>query len=735
MKTIFQLALMTLWLGQLQAAQQTTTTLQDSLPKISLDGVTVAGIRATAKQPMSFSTVTKEELAPRNLGQDMPILLNFLPAVVTTSDAGAGIGYTGIRVRGSDATRVNVTINGIPYNDAESQGTYWVNLPDFASSVESIQLQRGVGTSSNGPGAFGASLNLKTDALSPEAFAQWSSSMGTFNTFRHNLKFSTGLLNDHFEFSGRLSHIRSDGYVDRASSNLKSYFLQGAYQEGSTLIKALAFGGYERTYQSWYGVDAASLENNRTVNVAGEQYDANGNLTGYYDNQVDNYSQDHYQLHWNQQWSPYLNTALALNYTYGRGYYEEFFDLWATQNITFGDDTSFAYLDLDPGTNQTENVQRKWLDNQFYVASLSGQYQKGPLNLDFGGMLSSYSGDHFGRLLWANAAVAVNPKHEFYRSDAQKREAALYTKWNYNYKSDWFFYVDLQVRNLHYATNGTVAGPGTIDVDESYSFFNPKAGLTYVMNPQHSLYASIAKAQREPNRTDFENGTPKPEKLIDYELGWRIKTDRLQAQINGYYMDYTDQLVLTGAIDNVGSPIRTNVGESYRLGIELDATYQWDRRLSSQGNIALSKNRNQDFYARQAGERVFLGDTHLAYSPEVVAAHSLNFQLDNEWQFQWLSKYVGEQYMGNVDSDLSLLEAYFINDLSIRYATQSFSWCKQFEFSLLMNNMFDVDYVSNGYFFYYDDDFSVPGQTTYIEGTGYYPQAGTNFLAGISLTF
>ena len=313
MKKIFQLALMTLGLGQLHAAQQTTATVQDSLPKISLEEVTVAGIRATSKQPMSFSSVTKEELAPRNLGQDMPILLNFLPAVVTTSDAGAGIGYTGIRVRGSDATRVNVTINGIPYNDAESQGTFWVNLPDFASSVESIQLQRGVGTSSNGPGAFGASLNLKTDALSPEAFAQWSSSMGTFNTFRHNLKFSTGLLNDHFEFSGRLSHIRSDGYVDRASSNLKSYFLQGAYQEGSTLIKALAFGGYERTYQSWYGVDAASLENNRTLNVAGAQYDANGNLTGYYDDQVDNYNQDHYQLHWNQQWSPYLNTALALN--------------------------------------------------------------------------------------------------------------------------------------------------------------------------------------------------------------------------------------------------------------------------------------------------------------------------------------------------------------------------------------------------------------------------------------
>lgn len=740
MKTIFQFCMFTCLLGNALNAQQPATPVNDSLPQISLEEVTVAGIRTTAKQPMSFSTVTKEDLAPRNLGQDMPILLNFLPAVVTTSDAGAGIGYTGIRVRGSDATRVNVTINGIPYNDAESQGTFWVNLPDFASSVESIQLQRGVGTSSNGTGAFGASLNLKTDAISPEAFAQWSSSLGTFNTYRHHLKFSTGLLNDNFEFSGRLSYIRSDGYVDRSNSDLKSYFFQAAFQEGKTLVKALAFGGYERTYQSWYGVDAATLESDRTRNVAGEQYDDSGNLTGHYDDQVDNYNQDHYQLHWNQQWSPYLNTALALNYTYGRGYYEEFFDLWATQNITFEDDTSFSYLGLSPSTtapsiDQTENVQRKWLDNQFYVASFSGQYQKGKLNLDFGSLFSAYNGDHFGRLLWANAAVQVLPKHEFYRSNAKKQEASIYTKWNYNYRSNWFFYLDLQLRNLNYVTEGTLAGPSTIDVDQQYQFFNPKAGITYVLSPMHTFYASVAKAQREPNRTDFENGSPKPEKLLDYELGWRIKTDRLSAQINGYYMDYTDQLVLTGAIDNVGAPIRINVGESYRLGIEIDAAYQWDNRLSSQANLSLSQNKNQDYFARQAGQRVALGNTNLAFSPGVVAAHTLSYQLDADWQFQLLSKYVGEQYMGNIDSQNSLLEAYFTNDLSIRYSTSDFPWCKRFEFSLLMNNMFDVEYVSNGYFYYYDDDFSVPGENIYVEGAGYYPQAGTNFLVGLSLTF
>lgn len=323
-----------------------TTVVQDSIPEIQLEEVKLAGLRVDEDQPFSFSNVDKEELASRNLGQDLPIMLNYLPGVVTTSDAGAGIGYTGIRVRGSDATRVNVTINGIPYNDSESQGVYWVNMPDFTSSVSSLQIQRGVGTSTNGSGAFGASINLLTDEVSQNAYAEIANTGGSFNTLKHNLKFSTGLLNDHFEISGRLSRITSDGYVERASSDLKSYFLQAAFQDENTLIKALAFGGHEITYQSWFGLDANTLNTKRRYNPAGEIYDDNGNLEGHYDNQVDNYRQDHYQLHWNQKIDAYTSMSVGLNYTYGRGYYEEYKDLWFEQNVNFSSDNNFSYLGL-----------------------------------------------------------------------------------------------------------------------------------------------------------------------------------------------------------------------------------------------------------------------------------------------------------------------------------------------------------------------------------------------------
>ena len=376
---------LTLWsllLGSTALIAQQQKQPTDSLinPLISLEEVSVSGLRVNENQPLTFSEVQTEALKERNLGQDLPILLNFLPGVVTTSDAGAGIGYTGIRVRGSDASRVNVTINGIPYNDSESQGTFWVNLPDFTSSVDNIQLNRGVGTSTNGAGAFGASLNLITQGVSDQAFAEIASSFGSFNTTKNTVKFSTGLLNEHFELSGRVATIASDGYIDRASSDLKSYFFQGLYKDQNTLIKALTFGGSEITYQSWYGIDSATLASNRTYNPAGEMYDSNGVLTGHYDNQVDNYKQDHFQFHWTQQYNSSWSSSIGLNYTYGRGYYEEFNDLWATQNIAFGDVVNFDYLQITPlvfdGTtvDTTENISRKWLDNDFYVGTFSVNY-------------------------------------------------------------------------------------------------------------------------------------------------------------------------------------------------------------------------------------------------------------------------------------------------------------------------------------------------------------------------
>jgi iron complex outermembrane receptor protein len=735
--------LWSLLLGSTSLIAQQQKQLTDSLinPLISLEEVSVSGLRVNENQPLTFSEVQTEALKERNLGQDLPILLNFLPGVVTTSDAGAGIGYTGIRVRGSDASRVNVTINGIPYNDSESQGTFWVNLPDFTSSVDNIQLNRGVGTSTNGAGAFGASLNLITQGVSDLAFAEIASSFGSFNTIKNTVKFSTGLLNEHFELSGRVATIASDGYIDRASSDLKSYFFQGLYKDKNTLIKALTFGGSEITYQSWYGIDSGTLAANRTYNPAGEMYDSNGVLTGHYDNQVDDYKQDHFQFHWTQQYNSSWSSTIGLNYTYGRGYYEEYNDLWATQNITFGDEVNFDYLQIAPlvigGTtiDTTENISRKWLDNNFYVGTFSLNYDSNQINAVFGGSYSSYNGDHFGNLIWAQYASNAAPNHRFYENNADKKDFNLYTKVTQQLGTAWTVYADVQFRTIAYNSLGTVKGPEPIAIDDNLSFFNPKAGITYRASEASRLYLSYAKAQREPNRSDYENGTPKPESLNDFEAGWRFKKEKVQLQANLYYMDYENQLVLTGALDAVGEPVRTNSGDSYRFGLEIEAAIQFAEQWVWQPNIALSSNKNKDFYFKRDGQLQNLGTTNISYSPNVVGASNLVFAPSTVFRVALLSKYVGEQFMGNIDADLSKLEAYFTNDINISYVWTPNSWIKEAQFSLLVNNIFNALYTSNGYFYTFDDDYSVAGVVTTIEGVGYYPQAGTNFLMGATFRF
>jgi len=738
MKTIYFRALVMIFVTPSLAQ---TTVVPDSIPEIQLEEVKLAGLRVDEDQPFAFSNVDEEDLASRNLGQDLPILLNYLPGVVTTSDAGAGIGYTGIRVRGSDATRVNVTINGIPYNDSESQGVYWVNMPDFASSVSSLQIQRGVGTSTNGSGAFGASINLLTEEVSPMAYAEIANTVGSFNSLKHTLKFSTGLLNDHFELSGRLSKITSDGYVDRASSDLKSYFLQAAFQDENTLIKALAFGGHEITYQSWFGLDANTLKTNRRYNPAGEIYDNNGNLEGHYDNQVDNYRQDHYQFHWNQKIDAYTSLSLGLNYTYGRGYYEEYKDLWFEQKINFSFDNNFSYLGLQPinigGTtvDTTENIVQKWLDNDYYVATFSLNKQKGNTEWNLGVLYSSYVGDHFGALIFADYASGVQPGHRFYENQGDKKEGNAFAKVNHRFNDRISGYLDLQYRSIAYTAIGNLKGPAPINVNENYGFFNPKAGLVYTLNPQNKFYISFARAHREPSRSDFENGNPQPEELNDYELGWRFNTEKVILGLNFYWMDYTNQLALTGALDDVGSPIRQNVGESSRMGIELEGTIALGNRWVWQPNMTLSRNRNHDFYFQRDGVLTALGDTHLSFSPSIVAGNRIAFQPSPHWEMVLLTKYVGEQYMGNIDSNRSKLEDYTVSDFNINHRICPQSLFQEINISLLINNLFGTQYVSNGYFYTFDDDYSVPGVVTTVEGTGYYPQALTNFLLGVSFRF
>ena len=695
----------------------------------SLDEVLVSAVRVKADSPITHSNLDAEDLAERNLGQDIATQLNFLPNVVTTSDAGAGIGYTGFRVRGTGNQGINVTINGIPYNDAESATTFFVNLQDFTSSVESLQLQRGVGSSTNGPGAFGASLNILTDAISQEASAEVSASAGSFGTLRNNVKFSTGLLNDHIEVSGRLSQIQSDGYIDRASSDLKSYFLQGAYTDDNTLIKLINFAGSEVTYQSWFGIDAQTLEDNRTFNPAGQFTDENGE-TRFHNNQVDNYKQDHYQLHWNQHYNNNWSTQLSLNYTYGRGFFEE-----------YKEDEDLAFYSIAPVTIGTETVttsdiiRRRWLDNDFYVVNATVNYKDSTIDFVGGVFGSTYDGDHFGEVIWARFAGDSEIGDNYYFGTGTKDEFSAFAKANYRFDSKWSGYLDLQQRFIDYNTEGINSDVAEFIVDESYSFFNPKAGVSYKLNTENQFYASFARANREPNRTDFENGDPRPERLNDWELGWRFNTEKVKLNVNGYYMGYRDQLVLTGALDNVGAPIRANSGESYRAGVEIDAAIAVTDQLTVQPNLALSTNRNKDFIFERDGVLTNLGDTNISFSPDLVLANTITYRPIKDLRLSILSKYVGEQYLGNIDSDTSLLDAYFTNDFNISYEIKDIPVFKSIILNGLVNNIFDIEYVSNGYFFTFDDDFSVPGDITTIEGAGFYPQAGINFLVGATLKF
>jgi len=707
----------------------------DSSKVHSLDEVLVAAIRVDSKNPFSFTNLNKKEFKTLNLGQDIPILMNYLPSVVTTSDAGNGMGYTGIRVRGSDATRVNITINGIPYNDSESHGTYWVNMPDFASSLESVQLQRGVGSSTNGSGAFGASLNMLTDNYSKKSSGEISNSGGSFNSRKSTVKFSTGLMNAEtssardaetssaqgFEIAGRMSVLKSDGYVDRASSDLKSYFLQGTYVGKTSLIKALVFGGKEKTYQSWNGIDAETLANNRTFNSAGMFTDQFGNIR-FYDNETDNYQQDHYQLHWNEKISSKWNTNLAFHYTKGKGYYEN-----------YKKDAAFTDYGLTPVGTQvtTDLIRQKWLDNDFYGTTFSSNYKSEKLNLIIGGAYNKYEGSHFGKVIWARFASQSELGDRYYDDFATKTDANLFVKANFQLTNKISLYGDLQLRNVHYKANGLETGI----VNDNFNFFNPKAGFNCNLNPKNTLYFSFARANREPNRDDYVSGTPKPEQLNDFELGWRLVSEKAKINVTAYYMKYKNQLVLTGALNEVGSPLRENVGDSYRLGLELDANFYISNKWVLRPNIALSKNKNLNYYFQKDGNLTNFGNTNIAFSPNIVAGNCVTFVSSENLQFSILSKFVGKQFMGNLDSTNSELPSYFVNDLNVSYEIQPKSVFKSVLFSLLVNNLLNTKYVSNGYYYTYDDTWTNPGNTITLDGAGYYPQAGINFLAGISMKF
>ncbi|WP_452224896.1 TonB-dependent receptor [Lacinutrix chionoecetis] len=726
---------------------------QDSTKVESLSEVLLSSTRAKDKSPLAFTNIKKEEIESINLGQDLPILLDQLPSVVTTSDAGAGVGYTGIRVRGSDATRVNVTINGIPYNDSESQGTFWVNMPDFVSSVEDIQLQRGVGTSANGSGAFGASLNLKTLNPSENGYASTTHAIGSYGTRKHNVSIGSGI-NNNFYAEGRLSKIKSDGYIDRAFSDLSSYYAEAGFLNEKTSIKAIVFGGKEITYQSWYGTPEAVvngdeagiqafIDRNFSSDAEAENLLNSGRTYNFYtyDNQVDNYEQTHYQLHFSHQFNRNFSANLSGNFTRGKGFFEQFRE----------DDELGDYFPNNPNASEEgDAIRRRWLDNKFTAIVYSLNYKKNNLNLYLGGGYNTYNGDHFGELIWDSFATPIPIRSQYYFSVGEKRDFSSYVKAEYDINNNLFAFVDLQYRAVNYKSVGTSSDLLAIDVNKDYGFFNPKLGLTYKIDNFNSVYGSFAVANREPNRDDLTKNpiSPEAERLNDFEFGYRLKKPTYYATANLYYMNYKDQLVLTGDLDDVGDPIRQNVEESYRAGIELQAGYKLSSKLRIDANATFSENKIKDFnyivFDTQYDPATFntvsyepvitnFNSTDISFSPNIIAGGTLTFSPVENLDLSFISKYVGKQYLDNTSSESKSIDAYNVNNFNASYKIQP-NWIKEISFNLLVNNVFNNEYVSNGYtysYFYRPENSNDPAVTENF----YYPQATTNFLLGATLKF
>ncbi|HET8828864.1 MAG TPA: TonB-dependent receptor [Pelobium sp.] len=690
------------------------------------DEVVVNATRASENSATTFKNLSKEDIAKNNFGQDLPYLLDQTPGVVTFSDAGAGVGYTGLRIRGSDATRVNVTINGIPYNDSESQGSFWVNLPDFASSVDNIQIQRGVGTSTNGAGAFGGSLNIQTGKLKDSAYFDLNNSAGSYNTLKNSLNIGTGLINGKFAFDGRLSRIVSDGYIDRASSDLKSYFMSGAYYGKNSLLRLNVFSGKEKTYQAWNGIPEDKLATDRRFNEF------------TYDNQTDNYQQDHYQLLYSKSFSDKLTANAALHYTKGSGYYEEYkegedFESYGLDSLFIGTDT----------VANTDLVRRRWLDNDFYGATYSVRYQpNAKSDFTLGGAYNEYKGDHFGEVIWAKFASQSELGDRYYFDDAFKTDFNIYGKGSYQLDNISLF-ADLQYRNIYYEFFGFDRNQNNVTQDASLNFFNPKVGFTYFINQKSNFYASYAIANKEPNRNDYTESTPqsrpKAERLNNVEVGYRVKNNWLNAGANIYLMNYKNQLVLTGQLNDVGAYVRSNVDKSYRNGIELDASIGISPKLSWAVTSAFSQNKVKNFveyidkyvgadYDFDGQQINTYNKTDLAFSPNYVGSSTIAYKPINNFEFALLSKYVSKQYLDNTSNDERSLDAFFVNNLRLNYNFK-LKGVKSVELGLLVNNIFNELYESNGYTFsgIYDGALSTSNY--------YYPQAETNFLVSMNLRF
>ena len=686
-----------------------------------LSPVEVRAVRASDIAPFTKTNISKTDISRTNLGLDIPFLLNQTPSVVINSDAGNGVGYTGIRIRGTDASRINVTLNGIPYNDAESQGTFFVDLPDFSSSAESIQIQRGVGTSSNGAGAFGGSINFSTNEVNKKAYAAFNNSFGSYNTWKNTLKAGTGLING-FTTDIRLSRIVSDGFIDRASSNLKSFHLSSAYFASKTSVRINIFSGKEKTYQAWYGISEADLNaGNRTINYAGTEKPG-----GPYDNETDNYTQTHYQLFFSQLISPQISFNTALFLTSGKGYYEQ-----------YKADQEYAKYNLpEPASGgqpvtSSDMIRQLWLDNDFYGNIFSFQYKKNKTQATLGGGYSRYDGNHFGKIIWAEKGLTGSKK--WYDLDAKKTDLNIYLKQQTQFAANWYGFYDLQYRHVNYNIEGFRDNP-SLTLKNKFNFFNPKAGISYNKKGWKG-YCSISVANKEPNRDDFESGPlqqPKPEKLYDLESGIERVKNKYNWSVTLFYMHYKNQLVLTGKINDVGAYTRTNIPESYRAGIEFQAGYKFSQILNVAGNLAVSQNKVQHFtefiddYDNGGQKTNYFKSADIAFSPSLVGGASINLLPFKHAVISFLSKYVSKQYLDNTQNDNRSLHAFYTQDLRIAYTIKK-KWLKELNIIAQINNVFGKKYEPNGYTFSY-----IFGGETITENY-YFPMAGTNVMMGVNV--
>ena len=703
--------------AQVDAKKDSTNKLTDSIR--SLPPLEIKAIRLSEQAPFAKTNISKAQIALNNVGQDIPFLLENTPSVVVHADAGIGVGYTGMRIRGTDATRINFTLNGIPYNDAESMGTFFVNIPDFGSSVNSIQIQRGVGTSTNGAGAFGASVNLMTNEYNPKAYLSLQNTAGSFNSFKNNLVFGSGLINNKFTIDGRVSSIRSDGFIDRANSDLKSFFISSTYWGDKSSLRLNVFSGKEKTYQAWYGVPEELLSTNRTFNPAGTEKAGEP-----YDNQTDNYQQTHYQLFYNKninsQWK--WNTAFYL--TTGKGYFEEY-----KAGVDFLD----YNIDVTGKTNvPADLVRRRWLDNNFYgqIAALS--YVDSLNDLTIGGGWSVYNGLHFGTLPYLSQTFAP-ANFRYYDNDALKREMNSYVKWERKLTNKVKSFIDLQYRYVSHQMNGFTRNTD-LEIERDFNFFNPKMGLSYQAKNVF-YYTSVAVANKEPNRDDFEASAteqPKREQLVDWEAGFEIKKPKYAINANFYYMDYKDQLVLTGKINDVGAYTRVNVPKSYRTGLELQVKYAFNKYFNTSYNFNISQNKIEEFteyiddYDQFTQVAIPHKNTNIALSPSLVTNRTFNWKPNDKLSFFWTTKYTSRQFLDNTQNENRQLDAFFINDLNAHWTILNKS-----KFTMLLqlyaNNVLDVKYAPNGYTFSYIYD------RTLITSNNFYPMAGRNYWISLKI--